>query len=430
MSAPLARFFRHWRAIGGAARLYLAHIALLTAGQAVIELFFNLAIRQFGYSLADLGQVATAAVAASAALSLPLWWLASRMGLRTALLLNGALQACATAAYAFAPSLGWLLAASALSGGSAVLLQVSAAPLMMRHSDAATRDTLFSANSAIGIGVAGLASLLAGPLPGLLGAALGAGASSATSYRAAFLVAAAGTLLACVPLLPWWPAWREAAPRPPDPPSAGEATPGALDQPGPLALLGALWRDAPAILALAISPALISVGAALLVPYFNLFFRSTFGASDAALGLIFALMNVATGAAVLAGPLFSERYGKVATIVLGQALSLPFLLLMGFAPSLGVAVGAAMLRGGLINMAQPLYHAFAMERTREALRPTVIGIIGGASTVGYLFAPSVSTWVQASYGFGPLFLATGGCYLLATLATAALFLRRGRAVVQ
>ena len=65
-------------------------------------------------------------------------------------------------------------------------------------------------------------------------------------------------------------------------------------------------------------------------------------------------------------------------------------------------------------------------RTEEAARPTVIGLINGANTAGYLVAPAISTWVQARYGFGPLFVVTAICYSLAALANSWFFVHGER----
>ena len=184
-----------------------------------------------------------------------------------------------------------------------------------------------------------------------------------------------------------------------------------------------LLRNPVPLLKLAISPALISIGAALLIPYLNLFFKQRFAVADARLGLIFAGLGLATALAALAGPALSARLGKIRAIVLTQALALPFLALMGATPLLGVAVGAALARSALFNMGTPLYDAFAMERTDEAARPAVIGVINGAYSIGYLFAPLVSTQIQAAYGFTPLFVITLICYALAVLAKYWFFVR-------
>ncbi|CAA9287529.1 MAG: Uncharacterized MFS-type transporter, partial [uncultured Chloroflexia bacterium] len=175
------------------------------------------------------------------------------------------------------------------------------------------------------------------------------------------------------------------------------------------------------VIPLLVPPFLISWGAALLIPYLNLYFKERFSVPDATLGAIFAVLGIATGGAALAGPLLSSRIGKVGTIIISQALSIPFLLLLGWSPWLAVAVGAALMRGALFNMGSPLYDAFAMERSDAATRPIVIGLINGAYTAGYLIAPEISTAIQVEYGFGPLFVVTALFYTAAVIATFILF---------
>lgn len=411
-------YLRRWGALSAAAKRFLVHVGLMTVSLAIIELFFNLAILAQGYSRADLGFLNLVAVWSSVAFSLPLWWLVTRIGFKASLLIHAAVQALAVSVYALAPSLVALIAAAGVAGASAVLYQVSAAPLMMRHSDAATRDYVFSASAGLTIAISGLGSLFAGSMPQVFARFLQVGAESAPAYQATFGVAVVGLLVSMLPLVRMKD--NERAPA-----EAvvveSEAKP-APARPGYWTLL----RNPLPLLGLLLAPCLISIGAALLLPYLNLFFKQQFAVSDAVLGLIFAMLNISTGAAVLLGPALSARIGPIRTVALAQALSIPFLLVMGFVPLLAVAVAAGAIRSALFNMARPLYDAFAMERTDEALRPTVIGMIGGASTVGYLFAPALSVQVQERFGFGPLFIATTLCYVLATLVIAVLFIRSSR----
>lgn len=416
-------YLQRWRLLSRPARLYLLHVALQTFSLAIVGLFFNITILALGFSLDFLGVLNTVSFAAAALLSVPLLWLMTRVSLRLALLSSALLQLVSVLLFAVLPSAAVLLVASGVGGAAAVLFEISASPFMMRHSALSSRDHLFSANAAIRIGLAGLGSLLAGQLPGLAARLLGAGAERSLSYRAAFGVAAIGLALAIIPLL--LISDRGAA----ESAQAGEgqqaAAPAKIPTPAPR--IPQPWRSLarhPAsLLKLLISPALISVGAALLIPYLNLFFKQRFVVGDQTLGAIFAALGVATGLAALIGPAISARMGKIRTVVLTQALALPFLLLLGFAPLLGVAVGAALARAALFNMGTPLYDAFAMERVDEGVRPTLIALIGGASSIGYAFAPLISTWVQAAYGFGPLFVATGICYTLAVLAKYWFFVR-------
>lgn len=427
--AALASYFQRWVRLSRPARLYLIHAALLTSSLAITGLFFNLAILALGYPLSFLGLLNTISIAVATILSLPLWWLATRIGLRRALVASAALQALSVALFALWPVAAPLAAAVGLGGAAAVLFQVSAPPFMMRHSADESRDHLFSANTAIGIGFAGLGSLAAGGLPALFGRALGVAPDGGLAYRAAFGVAALGALLSLAPLLlirepalADTPARAAASPAPPSEPR-GSGLVARLRERTPEAWRGLLRRPR-LLLALLIPPFLISWGAALLIPYLNLFFKQRFAVSDAALGLIFAGLNVSTGLAALGGPLISARIGKIRAITLTQAISIPFLIALGVAPALGLAVGAALARQALFNLGAPLYAAFAMERADEGARPTLIGLINGAYSVGYLAAPAISTFVQERYGFAPLFAATTGCYTLAVLASYWFFVRR------
>src|SRR5262245_8996033 len=196
-----ASYLRRWRDLEGPARLYLLHAALLTGSLAIVGLLFNLLVLALGFSLEFLGLLNTVSFAAAAALSVPMLWLVTRIRLRLALLISAALQTASVLLVALSPAAPALLISSGLAGAAAVLFQVSAPPFMMRHSNDATRDHLFSANAAILIGLAGIGSLLAGQLPGLVARLLVASAESALAYRVAFAVAAAGLVLAIVPLL-------------------------------------------------------------------------------------------------------------------------------------------------------------------------------------------------------------------------------------
>jgi MFS family permease len=443
---PRIGYLDRLRHLGRPARLYLLHAALLTISLAISSLFFNLAIGALGYPRTFLGLLNTVSIGVAAALSLPLWWLAARIGLRWSLLISAMLQSVCALIFALWPEAAPLLLYSALSGAAAVLFQVSSPPFMMRHSDAESRDHLFTLNAAINIGLAGVGSLVAGGLPSLFGRLRGVAAESAAAYQTTFLITAAGLLLSIVPLLLIDDRPRTGAiyraPTDDQPRTGATYRAPTDDQPRTgatyrattkskiqnlISRLPDFWQQILArpgpLVRLLVPPLLISFGAALLIPYLNLFFKQRFAIADTALGAIFAALNVSIGVAALLGPAISARIGKIRTVALTQALSIPFLLTLGFAPVFALVIGAALARAALFNMGSPLYDAFAMERTEEAARPTVIGLINGAYSVGYLVAPAISTWTQANYGFGPLFIGTAICYSLAALTNYWFFVR-------
>jgi predicted MFS family arabinose efflux permease len=418
-----------------AARCYLLHAALLTGALGIGALFYNLTIDALGYQRIFLGRLETISRLVALLLLLPLWWLVHRIGLRQALLLSAGLQAVSVLTVALWPAAGPLLLASAATGPAAVLFQVSAAPLMMAHSSSADRDRLFSLNAALNIGVAGVSKWLGGMLPTLLASWLDVAPTSAPAYRATFGVVGLLLVAAILPLL----LIPRRAPEQPDSQPTASASPSeppvtatrprlAVAFAGMLAPLARRlpepWRSVlqePLVLLLLLPPLVISIGAALLIPYLNIFFVERYGATNSTLGLTFALCDVAAGLAMLAAPLLAARLGKIGAIAFTQLLSIPFLLLAGFAPGVFFAGAALVLRSGLFNLGVPLYDAFAMERSRPTVRPVAIGLVNGAYAAGYLIAPTISTSVQQDAGFAPLFVATACCYGVAALLMLALF---------
>lgn len=422
-----------------AARLYLIHATLLTFGLALSSLYFNLALIELGYDklqiavpilgeLRLLGILNSLPVLVAALSSLPLWWLVGVIGPRAALIAAALLHAVALLSVALWPDPLPLLIGTAFGGPASVLFQISAAPFMMRHSGEGERDALFSLNAGLNIGIGGIGALVGGFIPGIAAQLLGLPPQSAVAYRAAFTVAALCVGLAALPMLLLAREQRSpvaaAVLRPARPRDLlgriiAVLAPEARD-------LRSALRSLLAALRFTVSPLLISCGAALLIPFLNIYFRQRFETPDALLGLIFAAISVATGLATLAAPAISSRLGKMGSVILTQTLAIPCLLLLGAAPTLWLAVSIAVARGALMNMASPLYDAYAMERSPEPARPMVIGLINGAFSLGYIVGPTISVDVQANYGFGPLFLATAACYSLAALANYLIFLRPAR----
>lgn len=419
-----------------AARRYLLATALLTTGLAIRMLFLNLLLVELGYdrqtvalplisNLPLLGLFNSLPVVAGVLSSLPLWWLVNRTGPVVGLFGGGVLFAVSLVLTASSTAPMPLALGLALGGPASVLATVSAAPFMMRYSDDAPgRNRLFALNAGFALGFAGLGSLVGGLLPGVAAVLLDLPPQSAAAYQATFVVASIIGVIGVWPLaLNLREGERVALMS--SPPPAG---PSAAAAPSKLGVLVAEGRTLLAAgryaLPFLISPLLISTGAALLIPFLNLYFRQQFGASDAALGFIFAVIGMGTGVATLGAPWLARYLGQMGSVIATQLLAIPCLIVLGLAPTLGLAFIVALVRAALMNMASPLYDVYAMERTPEAARPIVIGLIKGALSAGYLFGPPISAQVQRDHGFGPLFIATAILYACAALVNLGLMRSR------
>jgi MFS family permease len=70
-----------------------------------------------------------------------------------------------------------------------------------------------------------------------------------------------------------------------------------------------------------------------------------------------------------------------------------------------------------MNMAVPIYHAFAMEQIDETRMGVVNSMLELAWQMGWAVGPYLSGFVQETSGFGPLFIATVVLYGVANVLT-------------
>jgi MFS family permease len=290
-----------------------------------------------------------------------------------------------------------IIVSAFLSGVFSMLFIIAQAPLMVKLSDEKNRTMLFSLNYGLQTIASAIGSLFAGQLPAFFGVILRVNADSVTAYQAVLIVS---VLLGLTALIPLWIM--------DEPPSSQTATsngpPSQKSSSGLTAMT--LKMSAPQVL--------VGFGAAILIPYMNVFFKYSFNISDSLLGILFSLSSAMIGVGTVIGPRLSSRLGgKVRAITVTQSSSLIFLLLMGFAPTLWLSATGYLLRTALMNMSAPLYSAFCMEHTPEHQQGFVNSILNLSWNIGWAVGPFVSGVVQQSYGFAPLFIATAVLYFFA-----------------
>lgn len=408
----LTRQFHRIAGLSRNARLFLAMVSVSALGSGIFMLFMNLFVLARGNDEAFLGLLMSSMSLSALFLGLPMGVLVDRIGRKQAMVAGATLSVAATLLLTL-PLADWPLLVAAVFYGAGNALFMAAGPAFMAEN--ATEDerpTLFSLQSGLSLLMGFLGSAIGGSLPALFGTLLRVHPESVTAYRATLLTAEGMMAFALIPLLMI---------------RAERARPAEERRP-PFTL-----RDFPFrrdVVALLVPELIIALGAGLLIPYLNIFFKQRFHISDSVLGLTFAVSQLLMGSATLLAPILAERWGKIRTVAFTQLASLPFLLVLGFVPLLPVAVGAFWLRAMLMNMAGPLYTAFAMERVLENERGTVGAMIGVVYSVGQGIGPGISGFVQRSFGFPPLFLTTGITYLVAALLTLALFGRAERLAEQ
>jgi MFS family permease len=385
-----------FRSLNKPARLFLLALfldGLLFAGW---NLFFNLYIIEAGYSRDFLGLVNAAPSLTALLLGVPMGLLSDRMGRKRAMIIGFSLANAAIIGMILGRSETVILVSALLLGVTSQLYVLSQAPFMMKTSDDKTRDVLFS----LSFGMFPLAStagnFLAGYLPGLFKSWFSI-SSTAVAYQGVLLFSVLTSFLVLVPI---------AFIHEPRTVKTEEKTESTEHK-------SSVWKALvrPLTLKLAIPNLAIGLGAATLVPYFNVFFAERYKMSDAALGILFSVGALLTGIACIIGPrLVGNLGGKVRTVVLGQGVSLVFLLMIGFSPWPWLAVLGFLVRGAMMNMVAPLFDAFALEQSHESEHGTVNSIRNLAWNVGWTVGPYLSGVVQQRWGFSPLFVSTAVLY--------------------
>ena len=373
-------------------------------------LFFNFYILESGYSRDFLGLANSMPAIAGLLLGIPIGRLSDRIGRKPAILLGigGASLMMLVQITTRQPLM--ILIAAFLTGAFNMLFIVSQAPLMVKLSDPQNRTLLFSLNYGLATISGAVGNLFAGQLPALFGTVLGVQATSATAYQAVLISAVSLATVAMIPM--WLMREPETLQTAPGPASAGAGRSSDLVR---------------ATVKMATPNVLIGFGAAILIPYMNVFFKDQFVISDKLLGTMFSLSSLMIGVGSLIGPRLAVRLGgKVRAVTLTQFSSLVFLMVIGFSPFYWLAAIAFLMRTMLMNMAQPLYSAFCMEQVPERDQGLVNSVLNISWQLGWSVGPYISGLVQENYGFTPLFLATGTLYLIAILTMWTFFQKADR----
>ncbi len=383
------------RAFRPNARLYLLSLILTGVSMGVYRLLFNFYALSLGLDEAILGQLIALNSVTALLVALPMGYLADLLGRKRSLLLGGALTAFSVFGVVLWPYRAVFYAMNVLAGMAQSLAGITMAPFLMENSGEEERTYLFSFSQGLQMLAAFAGNWVGGYLPGWIGAARGWLATDSRAYAGALLVVGVAFALGTLPLFFLRRQRLES------------------DQRSVFAPVQYAARH-PALLAKLVLPLLLtSIGAGLIMPFMNVFYRQVHHQPDPVIGTLFAWGSLAMGVGLILAPPLAERLGRIQFVVITQGLSVPFLVLMGFSPWFWLSAGAYYVRLALMNMSTPVYQTFVMERVEASARATVASLTSMAWNFGWAFSPMVSGYLQVKYGFGPPFIGTITLYTLA-----------------
>ncbi|HNA89066.1 MAG TPA: MFS transporter [Anaerolineales bacterium] len=382
------------RAFKPNARLYLLNVIITGAVMGIFRLIFNFYALSLGFDEALLGSLITASSFVALIAALPMGYLADIIGRKGSLILSGILLAVSILAMSIWRTEETFYIMNALSGLAQSLAGVTMSPFLMENSDEKERTYLFSFGQGLQMTMASVGNWIGGYLPTWMGHAQNVSATSSAAYGNSVLIAGLGALIATLPLL-------------------FIKSPNITRSQRTVFAPFEFAKKNPSLLVKLVLPMLItSIGAGLIMPFMNVFFRVVHHQPDPVIGTLFAWGSLAMGIGLLIAPPLAERFGKIQVVVITQAISIPFLILLGFSPIFWIGAATYYIRLALMNMSSPVYQTFVMEHVEPSARATVASLTSMAWNFGWAFSPTISGWLQVKYGFIPPFIGTITLYTI------------------
>lgn len=390
------------------ARLYLVNMVVAGAGMGIFRLLFNFYILSLGYDEVLVGRLVTTSSMASLLVALPCGYLADRLGRKSTLLIAGVFTSLSFLGMVIWPAVGILYLSNVLFGVAQSLAAVTMGPFLMENSGEVERTYLFSIASGLQMASASVGNWIGGFLPTWVAAFRDIGPTDSVAYAGSLLAVSVLEALAILPLILLRNPRLEHSDR-----SVFE----------PLSYA----KENPVLLSKLILPMLItSIGAGLIMPFMNVFFRQVHHQPDPVIGSLFAWGSLAMGVGLLIAPPLADRMGKIQMVVITQALSIPFLIMLGYSPWFWLSTAAYYVRLALMNMNTPVYNTFVMEQVEPKARATVASLVNMSWSFGWAFSPMLSGWLQVNYGFGPAFLGTIILYTISIVLLWVFFRRESK----
>ncbi len=397
------------RRTSGGFRTYLSDLSLLTpnAKKYLLGSFFigmtfssflfllNLYLRERGFTESTIGDVLSAGAIGMTVVSIPGAIFLSRVRLKPVLVITTILYTVFGLFTIYLHDITLIWIAYMFAGMASTFYRIASGPFFMRNSSRKERPYLFSLSFGI--------SVIAGTItPFVLGKAVTVfmetfGYGGIDAHRLSLTIGMFAALFALVPFLML-------------------KTPKQIPQEDRLVLnIESLQPISGLLLKLTLPHFIVGLGAGMIIPFLNLFFRDRFGQGPEEIGLFYALQHLTMFIGVMAAPALIKKLGMVRTIVGTELLSIPFMLILAFSYNLPLVLAAYLVRGMLMNMGHPIGNNFAMEMVPKSFHGLVNALLMFSWTGSWMVSTRVAGIVIENYGYTLSLLIAIVLYVLSAL---------------
>jgi predicted MFS family arabinose efflux permease len=396
----LDEYIQAFKMISKNAKLFLLGGIFNGIGMSVFRLLFNLYLKEGGMGEGNIGTILSARSLGAAVIALPVALLLRKVHAKYILVAATFLASFFYALQVYTGELYFIIVFAFFAHMFFMIYRLVSAPFFMQNSTPKERIYLFSLHSAVFVVSQFAGNIIGGNLPHFFMNTHIAG-SLLQAYEITLYASIGATMASLFPYL------------------------GIREKPIP-ATENTLFAELKSynwerIIRLVIPRFLVGMGAGLIIPFMNLYFRNDFGLGSATIGLYFSILQVFMFIGMMSAPFIARRIGMVNGIVLTQLLSLPFMLIMALTDHLPLAVGAFFIRTTLMNMNQPLNRNFALEIMRKEEQPMTHSITMIAWNLSWMVSAFIGGRIIEAHSFKYSFFVTIIFYILSTLAYYFLF---------
>ncbi len=389
----ISEYIAHIKLFQKNARIYLYSGFLIGISFSGFRLLYNLYLKELNFSEDIIGYRLAIFSLGSLLIAIPATLSAKKNKFSTIYMISLVVLFLSWLSQVFFTNLIPLFSASLIGGMFMTYYSVAVAPFIMRNSTAKERTHLFSFNFAIMLLSGVVGSIIAGFLPDICANFT----DSKTETLKMSLVIISGVSLLAFLLIPKIKELNRVHEK-------------------DVRLADIFKIKNPLLLFKITLPAfIVGMGAGMIIPFMNLYFKNRIKLPIDQIGIIFSITQLFMFMGILLGPPLAKKFGKIRTVVITQFLSIPFMLILAFFNQYLLVALAFFMRAALMNMAQPLTTAFAMELVPKNEQEITNGTLMVAWTFSWAISTAIGGKLIAASGFTiPLVIATG-LYVLSSM---------------
>ena len=389
----ITKYFENLGLFSKNARLFLMGTFFMGMGFSGFMLLFNLYLKEMGFLESRTGNIITATTLGTLIMALPASVLIRKVPIKRILLIITPIATFSYLVQVSTSTYHLIITGGFMAGLAAAFSWVASAPFFMRNSTKKERPYLFSMQFALMLVAGIIGSLLAGFLPDIIERS---GTVPYLAYRYTLYIFACLVLIALLPYS-----------------MIKEKPVGKVDK-----MKIHSWR---LILKLFLPGLVVGIGAGLSIPFLNLYFKNVFQTGTSYIGILYSGQQLLMITGLLLAPVIAERIGKIRTVVVSQLVSIPFLVVLGLTTNFILAIVAFLVRAALMNMAQPLFTNFAMEKVKHEEQAFTNALLVIAWTAGWGASASVGGFLIERFSYTIPLLLTSVLYLISTVIIFAFF---------